>query len=152
MQPINPIQIRNLGVYGVIREAEVDNNLIPDGAVVKAVNVNFDRKGAVQLRPGITLIAQAYANPILGLHNALFSTASNNCILAVASNGSNNIIYKSTGGAFAQSLTGDTNSSPDFLVRRYRPDHLNRRSRAGNARNRDVFSAYVGKRKLNPRE
>ena len=117
MQPINPIQIRNLGVYGVIREAEVDNNLIPDGAVVKAVNVNFDRKGAVQLRPGITLIAQAYANPILGLHNALFSGVSNNCILAAASDGSNNIIYKSTGGAFSQSLTGDTkNLKTRFLT------------------------------------
>ena len=108
MEQLTPKQIRNLGVYGVIREAEVDDNLIPDGAVVKAVNVNFDRKGAVQLRPGTTLIAGTTGNTILGLHNALFSTASNNCILAAVSNGTNNIIYKSTGSSFSSSLTGDT--------------------------------------------
>ncbi|RLE37880.1 hypothetical protein DRJ17_05515 [Candidatus Woesearchaeota archaeon] len=87
---LNPIEIRNLGTYGLIREASVDDNLIPDGAVVEAKNVHFDRIGAVTLRLGISnlhgTVSAGY--PCLGVHNAFHST-----LLVVFSDGTNNDIY-----------------------------------------------------------
>lgn len=68
--------IRNLGIYGVIRQAEVDDVLIPDGAVTEAINVHFDRKGVVQSRPGLTAIGSSVStNPCLGLFNSQGSVA-----------------------------------------------------------------------------
>ena len=68
--------IRNLGIYGVIRQAEVDDALIPDGAVTEAINIHFDRKGVVQSRPGMTAIgSSASTNPCLGLFNSQGSVA-----------------------------------------------------------------------------
>jgi hypothetical protein len=68
--------IRNLGVYGLIRQAEVDDYLIPDGAVTDALNVHFDRKGAVQSRPGVTAIGSSVSiNPCIGLFNSQSSVA-----------------------------------------------------------------------------
>lgn len=80
-KPLNPIQIRNIGLFGTVRQAEVDDNLIPDGAVTEAVNFNFDRKGAAVVRPGMvalggTAIANAGVNHNgrwVGIHNALGS-------------------------------------------------------------------------------
>jgi len=103
---LKPKRIRNLGIYGVIRPSEVDEFTVPDEVLTKAINVHFDRKGAVTLRPGLTIIgSQIQDNPILGLYNALFSNSSLNCILAVVSTGAVNGIYKSTGGAFSSSTT-----------------------------------------------
>lgn len=69
--------IRNLGVNGLIRQAQVDDSLIPDGAVVEAVNVNFDRLGVVQSRPGLTAIGSSVSagNSCIGLHNLQSNTA-----------------------------------------------------------------------------
>jgi len=110
MPKLNPIQIRNLGVYGLIRQPEVEDNLIPDGAVTESINVHFDRKGAVTLRNGYTIIGSQISNDYscLGLFNSLFSDSSKNCLLAVFSDGTNNDIYKSTGGAWSKSLEDDT--------------------------------------------
>mgnify|MGYP001593683891 CR=1 FL=1 len=53
---LQPVKIRNLGIYGVIRQSEVDDSLIPDGAVPEAVNFHFDRKGAATVRSGMTAL------------------------------------------------------------------------------------------------
>jgi hypothetical protein len=66
------IKIGNLGIFGVIRQAEVDDQLIPDGAVVDAVNVNFDRKGAVQMRPRLA----DFDSTVSGLASSAVITAS----------------------------------------------------------------------------
>lgn len=72
---MTPQSVRNLGVYGVIRQAEVDDALIPDGAVTEAVNVHFDRKGVATVRPGVVslggtnVITFGNTNPCIGLHN-----------------------------------------------------------------------------------
>ena len=66
--PLQPVKIRNLGIYGIIRQAEVDDNLIPEGAVVEAVNVHFDRKGATTVRPGMTALGTTFAaSGVVGL-------------------------------------------------------------------------------------
>jgi len=103
-------KIRTLGIYGVIRQSEVDDYVIPDGAVTEALNVHFDRKGATTLRLGTTAIGSQISTgkPCLGLYNALFAESSKNCLLSVFAVGGENIIYKSTGSAWISSLTGDT--------------------------------------------
>jgi hypothetical protein len=73
---LEPKNIDNLGVHGLIRPASVDDSLIPDTGCTEAVNVNFDRIGAVMVRPGLTntwgtvsATTPTY-NPCIGLHNA----------------------------------------------------------------------------------
>lgn len=111
MADLGPKQIDKFGIYGVIREAEVDSSLIPDGAVTEAINFHFDRKGAATSRMGIAALGSTVltARPAVGLHNALQGTA-----LAVFSNGSSSTIYSfgtsSASGAWAVSLDGGTAS------------------------------------------
>lgn len=51
---------------GVIRTAQLDDTISPENSVQLAVNMNFDRVGAVQTRPGVT----TYADTILeGIKN-----------------------------------------------------------------------------------
>lgn len=76
-QKLTPQAIRNIGVYGLIREAEVDNSLIPDGAVTDTKNFHFDRRGAATVRPGVKNIAQTNltyslnnGSPVYSLFNA----------------------------------------------------------------------------------
>lgn len=108
---LKPLSIKNLGVYGVIREAEVDSNLIPDQAVTESRNFHFDRKGASTVRPGLTALGSTVLNsrPSVGLHNVQSNTA-----IAVFSNGSSSTIYSfgtsSTPNAWAVSLDGGTAS------------------------------------------
>jgi len=110
MQPLEPKIINNIGIYGLIRQAEVDDSLVPDGAVTEAINVHFDRKGAVTLREGLTGIGSQISSgySCLGLYNALFSDSSKNCLLSVFSDGTNNDIYTSTGGNWSKTLQDDT--------------------------------------------
>lgn len=107
MAELQPIKIENQGVNGLIREVEVSNNLIPEGAVTDVQNWHFDRKGASTVRPGLaTLGATVLASrPNVGLHNAQQGTA-----LAVFSNGSSATIYSFSSGAWALSLDGGTAS------------------------------------------
>lgn len=110
-EPLQPQRIANLGVYGTIRPAEVDDSLIPDGAVTEAINVHFDRKGAMTVRPGLAGLGSTVltSRPCFGLHNVQQGTA-----LAVFSNGSSATIYSfgtsSTPNAWAVSLDGGTAS------------------------------------------
>lgn len=126
MNEMKAFKIRNLGVYGVIRPAEVDHTLIPEGAVAEAVNVNFDRRGAITLRPGITAVGATVSAgyPCLGIHNAQSST-----MLAVFSDGTNNDIYRYNGSAWAKSLEDDTKDSKtrfvDFAGRTIRVNGVN---------------------------
>ena len=107
MATLEPKKIENLGIYGIVRPAEVDDNLIPNEAVTEAVNVHFDRKGAITVRPGMVGLGSTVltARPCVGLHNALSGTA-----LAVFSNGSSASIYSYDGTSWSLSLDGGTAS------------------------------------------
>lgn len=107
MAILEPKKIENLGIYGIVRPAEVDDNLIPNEAVTEAVNVHFDRKGAITVRPGMVGLGSTVltARPCVGLHNALSGTA-----LAVFSNGSSASIYSYDGTSWSLSLDGGTAS------------------------------------------
>lgn len=104
-EPLKPKEIRNLGTYGVIREASVDSNLIPDGAVMDVQNFHFDRIGASAVRPGLAALGSTVltARPAVGLHNAQQGTA-----IAVFANGASAAIYTFSAGAWALSLDGGT--------------------------------------------
>lgn len=113
-KPLNPQIIRNLGIYGLIRQAEVSDSLLPDGAIAEAINVNFDTKGAVTGRLGMaTLGATIQAGyPIWGIHNS-----QNGSMFAVISQGGTARVYAyPTAGAWTSSLTGGTaNTKIRFL-------------------------------------
>lgn len=49
---------------GVIRTAQLDDTVAPQDSVQLAVNMNFDRVGALQTRPGITQYADDLVNAI----------------------------------------------------------------------------------------
>jgi hypothetical protein len=112
MAETKAIEIKGLGIYGVIRQAEVSDDLIPDGAVVEAVNVNFDRKGAVQLRPGITNLGGTVqvGGACYGIFNAVFSTSSTYRPLVAMTEGGSQSIYLYQSGSWSVSLDGDTQS------------------------------------------
>lgn len=107
--PLTPKRIDKLGVYGVIREAAVDSFLTPEGALLDAQNVHFDRIGAVTVRPGIaTLGATIIARPPMpayGMHNALAGTA-----LAVFNEAGSSAIYAFDGSNWNLSVGGGTAS------------------------------------------
>jgi len=69
--------VRNIGLFGLIREAEVDSSLIPEGGVTEVVNFHFDRKSAATTRPGITTIGATLSagQSCIGLHNIQSGTA-----------------------------------------------------------------------------
>lgn len=107
--PLKPLAINKIGVYGVMRENEVDSSLIPDGALTGAQNWHFDRKGAATVRLGLTALgATVIANmPTVGLFNAQSGTA-----IAAFSNGAGgtSAIYTFSNGAWGSSLDGGTAS------------------------------------------
>lgn len=72
------MEVKNIGVNGVIRPAAVDDPLIPDTAVTEVQNFHFDRVGVATVRPGLTntwgtvvipTLGDTY-NPCLGMFNA----------------------------------------------------------------------------------
>lgn len=70
-----PIVLRNFN-NGVVLDTVVDEYVAPEGSCSFAMNVHFDRMGAVQSRPGTTRlggdeIKDAGADVILGLHQFL---------------------------------------------------------------------------------
>lgn len=110
-EPLKPKIIAGIGVYGVIREAEVDSSLIPDQAATDAVNFHFDRKGASTVRPGLTTLGATVlvSRPAVGMFNTQNKTA-----IVAFSNGSSATIYSfgnsSTAGSWVVSLDGGTAS------------------------------------------
>lgn len=118
-QPLSPQQIRNIGVNGLIRQAEVDDHLIPEGAVTEVVNFHFDRKGVATVRLGITGLGGTISTgatstqgyPIWGLHNV-----ANGSILAVVSTGSSARVYAWGGASWVSNLTsGTANTTKRFV-------------------------------------
>lgn len=105
--PLKSKKIENIGIYGLIRPAEVDDTLIPDGAVTESINFHFDRKGAATVRSGIAVLGGTVltARPSVGFHNALSGTA-----IVVFSNGSSSTIYSHDGTEWSVSLDGGTAS------------------------------------------
>ncbi len=105
--PLKPQRIRNLGSQGLIRQAVVDDSLIPAGAVTDSINFSFDRIGAATVRPGITTLGATVlaSRPCIGLHNAQAGTA-----VAVFSNGGSSTIYSFNGTTWSMSLDGGTAS------------------------------------------
>ena len=103
--PLTPQQINNIGIYGIIREAEVDYTLAPEGSLSDAVNFHFDRKGVATVRPGLAGLGSTVltSRPCVGLFNAQQGTA-----IAVFANGSSSAIYSFSSGAWALSLDGGT--------------------------------------------
>ena len=101
--------IKNLGVYGNIREASVDSSLIPEGALLEAQNVHFDRIGAVTVRPGLTGLGSTIISrppmPAYGFHNALSNTA-----VVVFNEGGSSAIYTYDGSLWNVNITGGTAS------------------------------------------
>ncbi len=107
---MDPILLRDLGLNGVMRSAEVDDYLQPAQAVAEAVNLHFDRKGSSTLRPGLTLLGSAVSSgyPCLGIYDAHFNTASNDRLLSAFSDGTNNDIYAYNGTSWSKTLADDT--------------------------------------------
>lgn len=105
--PLELKKVMNLGVYGLIRPATVDDNLIPEGAVTESLNFTFDRVGAAAVRPGLTALGATVLadRPCVGMWNAQGGTA-----IAVFSNGSSSTIYSFNGSAWSLSLDGGTAS------------------------------------------
>jgi len=108
-EPLDGKVIKNLGVYGVIRRSEVDDDLIPDQAVTGVKNFHFDRIGVSTVRPGLTGIVATIINrppmPAFGMHNV----QSNSGIVVFDEAGSS-AIYNFTSGAGVVSLFGGTAS------------------------------------------
>lgn len=94
-----------------MREAAVDSDLIPDGALLESTNFKFDQIGVATVRPGLTALGSTVltARPAVGMQNVQSNTA-----IAVFSNGSSATIYSfgtsSTPSAWAVSLDGGTAS------------------------------------------
>ncbi|MCK9370364.1 hypothetical protein M0R04_10690 [Candidatus Dojkabacteria bacterium] len=108
-EQLKPKSIRNLGINGVIRPSEVDDSLIPDGAVTEAKNFEFDQIGASTSRPGLTTLGSSVSAGYgcVGMHNALSNTA-----VAVFSQAGSSAIYvfdKST--TWGTGLTGGAKSA-----------------------------------------
>lgn len=102
MTQMQPKSIRNLGVYGVIRQAEVDDSLIPEGAVTEAVNFHFDKKGVATVRPGsANLGGTSVIGPLNGnMCVGLFNHRSSNLIAAFYdTRGSLHLYLLGAGGA-----------------------------------------------------
>lgn len=102
----NPLIKRNHS-KGIVMEGVVDEYLAPSGTVSLAVNMNFDRIGAAETRPGITLLgAQLVDNhAIKGLFQFLDEGAgTNDQIIAVC----NTVAYYLSSGTWTSKRTGLT--------------------------------------------
>ena len=107
--PLQPQEIKNLGIYGVLRPAEIDDGLIPDEAVTEALNMHFDRRGAAIVRPGLIGVGSTITGtdvyPCVGLHNSQSST-----LLAVFSGAGSSRIFWFDNGSWITGLTAGTGS------------------------------------------
>lgn len=75
MQTIKNVKIP-YATEGIIRTAQLDDTITPENSVQLAVNMNFDRVGAMQTRPGVTEYADQLSGPVRN-----FGTLNNNEIL-----------------------------------------------------------------------
>ena len=93
---------------GLVDDLSIGKALLPQNAVRKAVNVQFDRpRGGVRQRMGYTKLGDDLttgSNRVLGLHNHRNSNASYNALLGA----STTIIYKLVNGVWTSKSTGLT--------------------------------------------
>lgn len=93
---------------GLMDSLSVGKGLLPANAVMKAINVVFDRpRGSVSQRYGTTKLGDTVSggNTILGIHDFRSTTSANNKILVAATT----VIYSGTGsGAYTSRVTGLT--------------------------------------------
>lgn len=116
MAELPPISIKNIGTYGVIRQAELDDYLMPDGAVAEVSNFSFDRKGTASLRLGMAAIGSTVSagNACVGL----FNVQSQTLVAAFATNVYNRETATSTWNAGLTGLTsGQRTRFVDFANR-----------------------------------
>lgn len=114
---LNNFTINNLGVYGVIREAEVSSRLLPSEAVTEAINMHFDSKGASTVRPGLTSIqstAVVSGYPCLGVY--MFNFSAGSALLSTFSDGTNNDIYSLSNGYWSKTHQDDTAGSKTRFI------------------------------------
>jgi hypothetical protein len=91
---------------GVIRSAQLDDNVCPENSVQLAINMNFDRIGTISSRPGVATYATAQAGSI-GSFGTLNSQSSSTKYL-FARIGTTIMALNSTTGAWASVRTGLT--------------------------------------------
>lgn len=105
--PLSPQEVRPIGIDGLVRQAEVDDILIPDGAVTEVLNMHFDRKGAATVRAGLTTLGGTVVAGygIVGLHNAQQGT-----MITVVDVAGSTSIYRLSGGSWGVTLSGGTAS------------------------------------------
>lgn len=99
---------------GVILGSSVDEFLMPEGSVSFAVNFNFDRIGAVQVRPGSAIIDNQITSghAIVGLHQFTDEgTGTDDQLIAVC----DTVAYYLDSGAWTSKRTGLTaDAEADF--------------------------------------
>jgi len=93
-------------IEGVIRSAQLDDSICPENSVQIAINMNFDRVGAVQTRPGV----ETYATTLAGSVNSFgtLNTQSSTTKYLFAHVGSTIQALNSATGAWAPVRTGLT--------------------------------------------
>src|SRR3990167_8842315 len=94
---------------GIVREAAVDQLIVPQDSVQMAVNVHIDRIGAVMRRPGITKLDDTISSddPILGMGAFRNNAGTIKAVLAKADTN----IYANTGSGWNTVRTGLTSGT-----------------------------------------
>ncbi len=106
-------QIPNLSLpahrSGIIREQAIDESLSPETSVEFAMNLDFDRIGAVTLRKGLTIVGDQIGSntPILGIGN--FRNNARTKFRALAKLGTD--VYDFSGSSWTSVRSGLTASS-----------------------------------------
>jgi len=92
---------------GVIRSAQLDDNVCPENSVQLAINMNFDRIGSITTRPGVATYATTLAGSV-GSFGTLNSQASSTKYLFVRVGTTIQALNSSTGNwaSVRTSLTG----------------------------------------------
>ena len=106
MEPLKiPITV---GTLGIVRAAAVDEFSASPESVELAINLSFDKIGAVELRNGLTTLgAQISASPILGMSNYRNNAGTTYGLLAKVSS----VVYNFNGSNWSSVRTGLSNTS-----------------------------------------
>ena len=94
---------------GIVREAAVDEFIVPKDSVELAINMHFDRIGAVMRRPGVTKLGDTISsgNPVLGM--GVFRNNAGTVHAALAK--VDTVVYANTGSGWTSVRTGLTAST-----------------------------------------
>jgi len=94
---------------GILREAAIDQILVPSNTIEEAINLHFDAIGAVTLRQGLTIIGAQVelGSPILGMANYVNNAGDTYRLLAKV----NTSVYAYNGSSWSSVRSGITASS-----------------------------------------